>query len=89
MERLYRRGFYLYVYGVIGCVHVVEAIKSPRGIVLRCYVPSVNQSKAMGSRLTVIDCPVLWQINHFPGTFRIGRKDAIWRAVSQMQVQRC
>ena len=26
------------------------------------------------------------QVNHFPGTFQIGRKDRLWRNLSKMQV---
>lgn len=28
---------------------------------------------------------VLSQLNHFPGTFQIGRKDRLWRNLSKMQ----
>ena len=27
-----------------------------------------------------------FQVNHFPGTFQIGRKDRLWRNLSKMQV---
>lgn len=27
------------------------------------------------------------QLNHFPGTFQIGRKDRLWRNLSKMQVR--
>ena len=29
---------------------------------------------------------MLCQVNHFPGTFQIGRKDRLWRNLSKMQV---
>lgn len=30
---------------------------------------------------------VLLQLNHFPGTFQIGRKDRLWRNLSKMQLR--
>ena len=29
---------------------------------------------------------ICWQINHFPGSFQLGRKDRLWRNISRMQV---
>ena len=29
---------------------------------------------------------VVFQLNHFPGSFQIGRKDRLWRNLSKMQV---
>ena len=31
-------------------------------------------------------CPLYLQLNHFPGSFQIGRKDRLWRNLSKMQV---
>uniref|UniRef100_A0A3Q4MWM9 Tubulin tyrosine ligase-like family, member 4 n=1 Tax=Neolamprologus brichardi TaxID=32507 RepID=A0A3Q4MWM9_NEOBR len=37
--------------------------------------------------LTVLLCVCVSQLNHFPGTFQIGRKDRLWRNLSKMQVR--
>ena len=46
-----------------------------------------NQKVLMNLAILINDIMLLLQVNHFPGSFQLGRKDRLWRNMFRMQAR--